>query len=188
MEVKGTAVISTREFVKTNFGEQNLNKWILSLDDQTKKIYESAILTNNWYPMEHALRKPAKKIGEMFYGGDLKKGAWDAGMYSADYGLRGIYRLFVKMGSAKFIINKASSIFSTYYKPSVMQSEVTGENSSVLRITEFADICPLVESRIGGWMQKGLEICGVTDINVEIVRAMSKGDPVTEYAVSWSDK
>jgi len=188
MEVKGTAVISTREFVKANFGEQNLNKWMSGFDPQTKKIYESAILTNNWYPIEDALRKPTKKIGEMFYGGDIRKGAWDCGMFSADYGLKGIYRLFVKMGSAKFIINKASSIFSTYYKPSVMQSEVTGDNSSVLRIVEFADICPVVESRIGGWMHKGLEICGVKDINVEMVKAKTKGDAVTEYAVSWSDK
>lgn len=188
MEVKGTAVISNREFVKANFGEQNLNKWISSLDTQAKKIYESAILTNNWYPMEDALRKPTKKIGEMFYNGDVRKGAWDSGMFSADYGLKGIYRLFVKMGSARFIINKAGSIFSTYYKPSVMRAEETGENSSVLRITEFPGICPVVENRIGGWMQKGLEICGVADINVEIVRAMSKGDPITEYAVSWSDK
>ncbi len=61
MEVKGTAVISTREFVKVNFGEQNLNKWISSFDEDTKKIYEGAILTNNWYPMEDALRKPTKK-------------------------------------------------------------------------------------------------------------------------------
>ncbi|HPN65634.1 MAG TPA: hypothetical protein PLB12_10900 [Candidatus Goldiibacteriota bacterium] len=51
MEVKGTAVISTREFVKVNFGEQNLNKWISSFDEDTKKIYEGAILTNNWYPI-----------------------------------------------------------------------------------------------------------------------------------------
>ena len=108
MEVKGTAVISTREFVKTNFGEQNLNKWILSLDDQTKKIYESAILTNNWYPMEHALRKPAKKWGNVLWR-RLKK-ARDAGMYSADYGKghiqavckNGVSQVYNKQGRFNF--------------------------------------------------------------------------------------
>ena len=34
----------------------------------------------------------------MFYNGNLEEGAWEAGRYSAEKALTGIYKIFVKFG------------------------------------------------------------------------------------------
>jgi hypothetical protein len=44
----------------------------------------------------------------------------------------------------------------------------------------------IIEKRIGGWIEKALEITRCEDINIEISQSMAKGDPVTEYRISWS--
>jgi len=109
MDVKGSSVVATREFVRINFGEAGLKKWIEALPEEGKKIFSSAIIAANWYPLKAALTEPTRKICGLFYGGDLR-GAWETGRHSAEYGLKGIYKFFIQIASPQFIIKKASTI------------------------------------------------------------------------------
>ncbi len=148
-------------------------------------MYGGHIMANNWYPFQPIMVEPTSKVCELFYGGNIR-GAWVVGRYSADYGLSGIYKIFVKVGSPDFILKRASTILSGYYSPCKLSVTESGPGKAILQITEFPEPSMLVESRIGGWMQRALEIHGCKSPQVKVTRSMTRGEPVTEYDATWN--
>jgi hypothetical protein len=183
MEVKGTAVRSTPLFVRKQFG-QRFDEWIGSLSDKSAEIMKSKVETDLWYPLQEAFVEPTSNICDLFYGGD-QRGAWELGRFSADYALWGLYRLFVRIGSPGYMIKRASTIFSTYYRPSQMIATETHYKSAVIHITLFPEPEELVELRIGGWMERALEISGCSGVQMKITRSLTRGDDLTEFVGEW---
>lgn len=184
MEIKGSALISTKDFIKKNFGDDGYEKWLTELSENTAKIYSGSILLSKWYPLKEGLIEPSRVMCNMFFKSDVK-GAWQAGRHSADYSLKGIYRLFVKMGSPQFIVKKASLILPLFYKPSKMSAEMLSDKSCSVRIHEFPDICDIIENRVGGWIEMALELSGSKSNSVKITKSLTSGDEITEFIVSW---
>lgn len=184
MKVKGSAVSTLPLFVKENFGEDGFQKWLSALSPEAQKVFEKNVIVVGWFPMEQTLSEPTKKLCDLFYNGDMK-GAWDSGRFSAEQGLKGVYKVFLKLGSAAFIIKKASSILPTYYAPSEMKVADLQSNSTVIQITKFEEPSEIVDNRIGGWMEKALELSGYKSVNISITKSLAKGDPFTEFQVEW---
>jgi hypothetical protein len=184
MQVKGSSVVSSRDFVKEKFGDTGFKRFLETLPEASKKIYTGAILSSEWYSLQDALHGPTKVICDTFYRGD-PKGAWEMGNYSAEKGLRGIYKFFIKLGSPEFIAQKASTILPTYYKPCRMSADIIDKNKASVKINEFAEISPLIEHRVHGWISKALELTGRKGLEITINKALSKKDPYTEYVVVW---
>jgi hypothetical protein len=185
MEVNGAAVISLPLFIKEKFGEQGLQRWLEALPEQARNVYSTPIFQSAWYPMKDILVDPTKKLCELFYNGDLQ-GAWDCGRFSADHGLRGIYKIFVRLSSPEFLINKASIILPTYYRPSTMQVVENAQGHAIVRVVDFPEIDKVIELRMGGWMERALEISGCKDVQMKIVCSITEGAPYTEFQGSWS--
>ncbi len=185
MEIKGTAVIAIRDFVKEKYPNE-FKKWYSSLPVDSKAIYEGPIDSTKWYAVEHAVAKPTAAIARLFFNDDIKKGAWESGRYSAEMALKGIYRVFVKVSSPAYLIARASRVFATYYRPCEMKSVKNEVNNLVLHISGMSNPEKLIEFRIGGWIEKALEISGCKDIKVEITKSMARGDALTEFTVSWA--
>ncbi len=183
MEVKGTAVRSTPLFVRKQFGRR-FDEWIGSLSGKSAEIMKSKVETDLWYPLQEAFVEPTRKICNLFFKGD-QRGAWELGRFSSDYALWGLYRLFVRIGSPGYMIKRASTIFSTYYRPSQMIAAETHPKSAVIHITLFPEPEELVELRIGGWMERALEISGCSGVQMKITRSLTRGDDLTEFVGEW---
>jgi len=184
MEVKGTAIEILPKFIATKFGDEAVKKWIDSLSPDAKKEFSGSIFSFKWYPVKEMLVEPTLKVCELFYKNDLS-GAYDIGIYSAEYALKGIYKVFVKFGSPEFLIKKASTIMSNYYHPSTMEVADLQKNGSTLRITRFQDMHEVIEQRIKGWMIKALEISGAKNTSVNITNSLTKNDPHTDFVITW---
>lgn len=185
MQVKGTAVQTIPIFIKAKFGEQSFQKWLSSLSPDAQQVYSKDVLTASWYPVEEILIEPTKKLCDMFYFGKLD-GAVDQGRYSAEHALKGIYKLFVKLGSPDFIAGKASTIFPTYYQPSAMETVEKGTKTITIRITKFEHPHTIIEHRIKGWIERALEISGAKIPKVQIKNSMSTGAQFTDFVVTWN--
>lgn len=185
MRVKGTAVVTLPLFIQTTFGEDAFQKWLSQLSTEAGDVYNYPILPTSWYPVKEILVEPTRKICELFYKGSMK-GAWESGRFSADYGLKGIYKVFVKLGSVQFIIKKATTILPTYYDSCRINVVNFSGKQTILHIAKFQSPDEIIEHRIGGWMERALEICGCKGIKVDITKSLAKGDPVTEYHISWN--
>ncbi len=184
MQVKGTAVASIPIFIREKFGEEGFKRWLDSISPEASKVYSSSILVSSWYPLKEILVEPSANICKLFYNGNLS-GVWECGRFSAEYGLRGIYKIFVKFGSPGFLIKRASIILPTYYKPSAIEVIENTRDYAILHITQFPEINKLIEFRIAGWMEHALEISGCKDVEIKITKSLTEGDPYTEFQDSW---
>jgi len=184
MQVKGTALRTTRDFVKTRFPEL-FDRWIQSLSPESKKIFSSTIDATAWYPYKEGYAIPVEKIMELFYRGDRKTGGDELGSWSAEVSLKGFYKVFLLIASPQFLLQRASKIFTTYYEPSEIEASNTGSNDAILRIIRFDNIDESIEYRIAGWIRKALELANCNSPRYEIKKFLSKGDVATEIYFHW---
>jgi hypothetical protein len=184
MKVKGTAVAPLPAFVEERFGQPGLERWLESLSADSRAILLSPIYPGEWYPLDEAFLEPTQLVCDQFFGGDLR-GAWSCGRFAAEHSLGGAYEMLVKLSSVNALVERASSIFGLYYEPSEMVVVRNDPNAAVVRITRFDDLRSVVEVRIGGWIERALELVGGDEVRVEITSSIAAGDASTEYDLRW---
>lgn len=184
MAIKGSAVKSIREYVE-KLHPHRFDEWIESLPQESKEIFTNPIDATRWYPIDIAAIIPTQFIGILIFD-STEKGAWELGRYSAETALHGIYKVFVRVLNPAYLIQRASRILSTFYHPSKIEVIESSSKSVILHITEFDEPHIIIEKRIGGWIEKALEITRCKEISIELPKSMAKGDPITEYKISWS--
>ena len=185
MIVKGTAVAAMPEFIKEKFGNLGYERWLNVLSAQAKEIYTGKILPNAWFPLKEILMEPTQMMCDLFFDGD-PQGAFECGRFSAEKGLKGIYRTFVRIGSPEFICKCSSVILPTYYDPSRIVVQSLEKGKAVFRIVEFSEISKVVEYRILGWIVRALEISGGKNVEVKLTKSLSEGNPFSEFDATWS--
>ena len=185
MEIKGTAIKTTRDFVKSTFPSQ-YDEWINSLPDKTKALYASSLINMaGWYPMTEAYLIPIEAIISMFYGGNAKTGAEAIGRFSADLALTGIYKLYLLIATPKYLMQRASTVFSTFYNPCEIVVSESGDKTVTMQITKFQDMTPTLEYRIAGWCIRALELCGCKRPQYKITKSLTRSDSSTELVYTW---
>ncbi|MDQ7797983.1 MAG: hypothetical protein RDU76_03430 [Candidatus Edwardsbacteria bacterium] len=183
MEVKGTSVLATKNFVNHKFGPEAQKAWLESLPGESRKIFDQAILANNWYPFQAGFVEPTRMICNSFYGGN-ELGAREIGRYSAEQSLRGIYKAFARVASVNFIMERTANIFKTYYTPGRMEVASQDQHHLAFHILDIDDSDLLFEHRICGWINGALLICNNRDHEVKIARSVARGDTLTEILVA----
>ncbi len=186
MEVKGRAIKSIQKYVREKFGQKGFDRWLDAISAEAYIVYSQPIDTNAWFPLKPILINPMANIAQLFYQWNLKDAAWEFGRYSADFGLKGPYRLFIKISSSKFFLQKASEFMSDYYRPSTIETTEYGDDFAVFRITKFPEMDKTTEYRISGWIERALEINGCKDVKVEITKSLTTFDPYTEFKINWT--
>ena len=184
MQVKGTAIKTTRDFVKTRFPD-GYNRWLEALPEGSKEIFTTTLDATAWYPFREGYSIPVGKIMELFFGNNLKAGGDQLGSFSAETALKGFYKVFLLIASPQFLMQRASKIFTTYYDPSQVEALIPDDNNAILRILRFEDIDESIEYRIAGWIRKALELANCRQPTYEIKKFLSKGDGVTEIHFHW---
>lgn len=184
LQVKGSVPLSIRNYVQKEFPDR-YHVWFNKLPQASKELYSGAIPASQWLDSETAAAIPTKMVGELFYHGDFRMAAWLTGRFSAEVALTGIYKMFVMIASPKFIIDRASMIMTTFYSPTALTVVESRPHGVTLHLTQLPGASPVIENRIAGWMEKALEICGCKELDVQITRALSSADKLTEYTVAW---
>ena len=184
MKVKGTILSSAQTFAKDKFPNR-FDEWINSLSPESRELFTNPIMASEWYDIEKGLFEPTEKLAEKFYNGDVKRVAWEMGRYSAEVGLKGIYKVFVLIATPQFIMKRGGKILSSFYDPChLITGEIRPKGVDII-IKEFPGSSEITESRIGGWMEKALEITNVKNITIEKTKSLAKGDDQTLYVVNW---
>ena len=184
MNVKGTALTTTRDFVKNKFADK-FNVWLDSLPAESKSLYAGTIDATKWYPIKEGYLVPINKVVQLFYGSNAKRGGEEIGRYSAEIALKGFYKVFLLVASPAYLIRRASKIFSTFYEPSEIGVVENGSLSATLKIIKFDDIDTALEHRIAGWVNKALELANCSNPSYKIGKSLVSGDACTEIIFSW---
>ena len=184
IEIKGTSVRGTYEFVKKNFPTQ-FDTWINELPEDSRNIMGNLILTNKWYPIQEGLILPINTISHLFFNGDNKYTAFFMGSYHAEISLTGIYKFFIRLNSPKFIIERGLEVLNTYFRPSKFEIEIRNDNSVIIYIFAYVNPNIIIESSIEGWTRRAIEISGGKNVQSQILKSLTLNDDITEIVLSW---
>jgi hypothetical protein len=185
MEVRGKAIASIPKFVIKKFGKEGYEKFLDAISADAHSVFILPIKLNDWYPLQETLIQPCANIAQLFYKWDLEKASWELGRFSADFGIKTIHKLAIKMGSTEFFLNKASEFMSSYYRPATIGVGEIKNGYAELHITEFPEMDKTVEYRIAGWTQRTMEINGCKKVKVEITKSLCDLKSFTEMQITW---
>ncbi len=187
MEIKGTAVKTTPEFIKKRFPNR-YREWINSLPEASQQIMKDVIYATSWYPLHESVIIPTQKAGDMFFSSQ-RDAALELGKFSAEVALRGVYKIFVRISSPQFVLSRATSVFSTYYNPSDFKVVEQSTGKAVMAIKNFEKKDQLILYRIAGWMEKTLEITLRKDIKVNVKKSVDNNEKLeTIITALWGEK
>jgi hypothetical protein len=178
-------LITVPKFIQERFGDDAHQRWLSGLSAQAHEVYAKPILSSLWYPIIPCLAEPTVVVCDLFYGRDLK-GAWESGRYTAEVALSGVYKIFAIVGSPQTILKKGCAAMSMLYRDSEIAMTEVQEKRATLTVTKFPEPHPALEMRLGGFIERSLEICKCKGVSVKLGRRMTQGDAVTECLISWA--
>jgi hypothetical protein len=184
MQVKGTSIITTRDFVKVTFPAK-YNDWLKSLPADSKKLYEGSVKVSDWYDIKAAYIIPMDKIVEQFYNFNIQKAGEDLGKFSAKVALTGVYKVFLFVATPQYLMKRASRMVETFYIPSEVEVAETASKTAVMKIKKFDGITKVLEYRFAGWCVKALELCNCKNITYKITSHISSGQSNTAIEFKW---
>lgn len=183
--VKGTALRSSVALLQENLGPDGTAQVISTLSENDREQVEGPILQSSWYEFSLLLRL-MEAARPRFPAHPKRSLAWELGRFSADYGLKTIYRIFFKVADPHFIIRKASQVFCNYYDSGKMEVVSLDPKSAHLRVLGFDQPCTEFCDRVQGWMERTLELTGAQNIVMSHPKCMVKGDASCDFVGRWT--
>jgi len=184
MKIKGTALVVVSVFIKKNFGEKGLEKWLNALSQEAREVYVMPNKPYEWYDLDSMYLDPVQKFCDLFYDGEMH-GAEEMGFLDAKNSLKGVFSLFLKFGSPEFIIKKSVSLFGAYYKDASAEIINLEKGRATLRIHNFGEMKRINEFTIIGWMKSALELSGAKNSQVNVEQKKVDNEHVIEFHGTW---
>ena len=149
MNIKGTALISTLNYVK-KYHLDKYEDFLFELPEKTQVMFQEGILASNWYPIKELYIESTKTITKLFFDGDEDKAAYELAKNGGQEALKDIYKVFVKIASMDFVSKRLDSIFATYYSEEGLSIEDNGK-TKIFKISGFKKDEAIIW--IAGWAE-----------------------------------
>lgn len=98
--------------------------------------------------------------------------------------LRGVYKIFVKLGSPKFVITRISAVHETYFRGVKIMLEFE-PHSATIKYFGFQRKQNIMEPVIVGFFRKALAMSGANQVDLRFTIPIARGGPYSELAISW---
>ena len=181
-QVKGTVIEAILTFALSKGVKSD---WTNELPHDSKIIFNNTVLATEWYPIEDACIIPTRVLAKIL-NEDENELAWEAGRYSAEKSLTGIYKVFISICSPLFLIKRAGVMITSFYRN--VNAEILESSSShmLVRFYDFSFESEIIEKRIGGWMQVALEKTKCKNVTFDFVNSVTRGDECTKLLIKWN--
>ncbi len=182
-QVKGTALLASVRYVRERFGEPTLEGVLSAMAAEDAARLRGVVLASSWYPMECLLRFMQEAEGQL--GSRDPRLLQNMGRASCDEGLKGIYKIFLKVGSPGFTIDRAARVLSGYYDTGELVVVEKDARHVAVEVRGLETAGRAFCERIYGWMQRMLELTGVRNLRTAHSSCVHRGDPVCRFEGSW---
>lgn len=181
-QVKGTAVVASLRYVQERFGDEAVKRVLGSLPADERRVLEAGILASSWYPMPlflHFMQESERQLAAQEKDVIRRMGA-----ASAEYGIKGVYKIFFRLGSPEFVIGRAARVFGSYYDTGQIAVVESRAGRAVLDLAGFAG-APQFCERILGWMQTTVVMAGAKNLRSGHPLCVHRGDEVCRFVGDW---
>ncbi len=140
VQIKGSAIKETIDQIKRRAGDPAFQKILGRLDDETREVFEGKIFSSTWYPLDLFTRFLEIEIKVL---ADSNEEMVTRGSEAViERQLRGIYKVFVKLGSPEFVIKRIAAVHATYFQGVPIDVKLEGNNRAFVRYTGFEKTAP----------------------------------------------
>lgn len=184
VQIKGTAVLDTIRLVKQRTGDDGFNRIVALLDEEPRKMFQNEVFSSTWYPLDAFTHFLEVQIRESASGNVevLVKGSEEV----VERQLRGIYKVFVKLGSPEFVLKRIAAVHATYFKGVEIKVEMMGPGNATIRYTGYEQRHRIIGYAIIGFFRKALEISGARNVQAGFATPIEAGKDYAELAISWT--
>jgi len=187
MKIKGTALITTVDYVTRTFGEASCEEWLSQLDKETEYALRYP-LASSWYPVEQMYLVPGIEACRRFTTTTLESAVRQWGAHGAERELSGVYRVLLKIGSPGMMVSAASKTWRTYYSEGKLRILDNRKGFALLRTEDVPIETPLWGEVTAGWMARALQLTNASDPSVVVSRTSKEedsGENCFEFVLSW---
>ncbi|NOY90498.1 MAG: serine/threonine protein kinase [Deltaproteobacteria bacterium] len=182
--VKGAAVLSTVEYLISRFGAEGYARVLATTDERTQSALEKQVLVSSWYDGEVMIS--LTDAAERLFGGDEHELAGAIGAASAEFafGEGGPYEIFrtrgIEQGMGAFM-DSTEAIYRLYYDQGEWEVVRWSSEDLVVHITDGGVFPASIVRRIAGYLKRGLELLGASDVRTRVER----GEDDLVIAARW---
>lgn len=183
-EIKGTALIDSIKAIKARAGEEEFARIVKQLNGEAKSIFEGRVSPSSWYSLdafvdflEVDLRETAGGAREVLIARSEKV---------IEAQLKGIYKVFIRLGSPSFVIKRIAAVHATYFHGIEIAPQLKDSNEAVIRYVGFQSRHEVMGYAIIGFFRKALEISGAKDVKVGFSVPISADQGYAELTITWA--
>ncbi len=184
VQIKGTAVLDTIKAIKERAGTGEFERIVGHLDEETQKVFRGEIAPSSWYPFDAFARFLEAAVRETAGGNEEELIKRSEAVIERQ--LRGIYKIFIKLGSPEFVIRRIAAVHSTYFEGVDIIAERKGPNTAAIQYVGFTREHRIIGFVIIGFFRKALEISGAKQIDVRSRVPIEAGEPYCELSLNWT--
>jgi hypothetical protein len=184
-QTKGLVITGIESFVRDTFGDDGHQRWLAALSAETREVFARPVMASSWYPGERAAEM-RQAICQLFFGGDAER-MRELGRYQAERILRGVYKIFIKIGSPEWVAARCSKIFALHFKPGRLEIVDLVKGRLHLRLHDFPDRSGIMENIFFGFFEHAVKVSGAKEVKVTTGASMAKGDAHSEFEIRWGE-
>jgi predicted hydrocarbon binding protein len=181
-QMKGSAFSARFDYLHRRFPEL-WQEYLSRLQPQTRELATAHALKNAWYPFDAFV--------DLNVVADEVLGKRDLGLvkalgkHASDANLPSLYKLFYLVGSPEYIIRKAGALWSVHHTTGHCEV-ITHEPCYVeYQVHEFAQPHRVLCKSLEGFMERSLELSGVSQIRIEERQCAAAGAPYCSFYGRW---
>lgn len=183
-KVKGSVVHSNVAYLQQKLGRETYEKILSRLSETDRESLGTVVLQSAWY--EYSMVLKLMEAAQEFHRQEGSRTlAWEMGRFSAEYGLKTVYKIFFKVADPQHIISRASKIFGNYFDSGTMEVVSLEPRSAHLRIRGFDQPCQPFCDRAMGWMERTTELAGGKSVAITHPICASRGGTFCDYVGRW---
>lgn len=181
--VRASAILARLRWVEEHHGREAKRALLMSLAPTQASAILAAVNPQLWVPFD-AFVALCEGIDRIYGAGDLAMCRM-LGRYAADVNLPTLYRIFYKIGSVRYIISKASAVWTAHYDSGrATTKDIPGGIGFI--VESFATPHRAHCLSVLGWMEQSAEISGAKVIEAREVRCRLGGETSCEFHLRYT--
>jgi hypothetical protein len=181
---KGSILLSRFQFLDDRCTPEQKEELIKHLSSELRAKVQTGIIGSKWYPIEDYIDYLI--VFKAVIGQGKNDIIVELGRYSAQKTLRGIYKLFVKIGSPEFYLKRISVIWKQIFDFGETKAVISKAKRCEVIVTGTGDIPDEFTHALYGWMIGTLEISGAKNVKVEILEYPSDNHETIRLQGTWT--
>ena len=185
-KVKGTTIAGRLAYARRRGGDEAVQKVVAAIRDPEAKLdlADGRALKSSWYPFS-ALIDISVELDRLYGSGDLSL-LVEVGGDVAEADLNSVYKIFFKVANPQFIIDRAASVWRSYYSSGTCRVEKKAPNHVILELADFDEPHRAHCNSVLGWAARMLTLSSCKDLVAEHILCRTEGGATCRFEAHWT--